>query len=59
MDADDYSFDIQKKKGQDPSGLVTAFTKLAKLDGGKSSILSSHPASAARAQHIQQRLASN
>ncbi|WP_321913438.1 MULTISPECIES: M48 family metallopeptidase [unclassified Paraburkholderia] len=59
MAADDYSFDIQKKKGLDPSGLVTAFNKLAKFDGGKSSILSSHPASAARAQHIQERLASN
>ena len=57
--ADDYSFDVQKKKGQDPSGLVSAFQKLAKLDGGKSSMLSSHPASAARAQHIEQRIASN
>jgi len=57
--ADDYSFDIQKKKGQNPAGLVTAFQKLAKLDGGKSSMMDSHPASAARAQHIQQRIASN
>ena len=57
--ADDYSFDIQKKKGQDPAGLVSAFNKLAKLDGGKSSMMSSHPASAARAQHIQQRIAAN
>ncbi|MEM5438397.1 M48 family metallopeptidase [Paraburkholderia diazotrophica] len=57
--ADDYSFDIQKKKGLDPSGLVTAFNKIAKLEGGQSSMLSSHPASAARAQHIQQRIASN
>ncbi|MFM0059443.1 M48 family metallopeptidase [Paraburkholderia phytofirmans] len=57
--ADDYSFDLQKKKKLDPSGLVTAFNKLAALDGGKSSMLSSHPASPARAQHIQQRIASN
>ncbi|MBP0593471.1 M48 family metallopeptidase [Paraburkholderia sp. LEh10] len=57
--ADDYSFDIQKKKGLDPSGLVTAFNKLAKLDGGNSSMLNSHPASASRAQHIQQRIASS
>ncbi|AXE93525.1 M48 family metallopeptidase [Paraburkholderia sp. DD10] len=57
--ADDYSFDLQKKKKLDPSGLVTAFNKLAQADGGKSSILSSHPASPARAQHIQQRIASN
>jgi putative metalloprotease len=57
--ADDYSFDLQKKKNLDPSGLVTAFNKLAQMDGGKSSMLSSHPASPARAQHIQQRIASN
>ncbi|HBD39895.1 MAG TPA: peptidase, partial [Cupriavidus sp.] len=38
--------------------LVTAFQKLAKLDGGQSSMLSSHPGSAARAQHIQDRIAS-
>src|ERR1700761_8366336 len=57
--ADDYSFDVQKKKNLDPSGLVTAFNKLSALDGGKSSMLSSHPASPARAQHIQQRIASN
>lgn len=57
--ADDYSFDLQKKKHLDPSGLVTAFNKLAQVDGGKSSMLSSHPSSPARAQHIQQRIASN
>jgi putative metalloprotease len=57
--ADDYSFDLQKKKNLDPSGLVTAFNKLGQIDGGKSSMLSSHPASPARAQHIQQRIASN
>jgi putative metalloprotease len=57
--ADDYSFDMQKKKkGLDPSGLVTAFNKLAKVDGGQSSMLSSHPASPARAKHIQDRIAS-
>ncbi|RAS37795.1 M48 family metallopeptidase [Paraburkholderia bryophila] len=57
--ADDYSFDLQKKKNLDPSGLVTAFNKLAQLDGGKSSMFSSHPSSPERAQHIQQRIASN
>jgi metalloprotease len=57
--ADDYSFDIQKKKGLDPSGLVSAFNKLAKLDGGKSSMLSSHPASPDRAKHIEERIAAN
>jgi metalloprotease len=56
--ADDYSFDAQKKKGYDPHGLVTAFQKLATIDGGKSDMLSSHPASPARAKHIEDRIAS-
>jgi metalloprotease len=56
--ADDYSFDAQKKKGLSPAGLVTAFQKLATIDGGKSSMLSSHPSSPARAKHIEDRIAS-
>ncbi|WP_284504801.1 M48 family metalloprotease [Caballeronia sp. INDeC2] len=56
--ADDYSFDTQKKKGYSPAGLVTALQKLASIDGGKSSMLSSHPSSPARAKHIQDRIAS-
>jgi putative metalloprotease len=56
--ADDYSFDMQKKKGYNPAGLVTAFQKLASIDGGKSSMLDSHPSSPARAKHIQDRIAS-
>jgi putative metalloprotease len=56
--ADDYSFDTQKKKGYSPAGLVTAFQKLASIDGGKSSMLDSHPSSPARAKHIQDRIAS-
>ncbi|MDR5854831.1 M48 family metalloprotease [Caballeronia sp. LZ062] len=55
--ADDYSFDMQKKKGYSPAGLVTAFQKLAALDGGNSSMLSSHPSSPSRAKHIEERLA--
>ncbi|WP_404991759.1 M48 family metallopeptidase [Cupriavidus pauculus] len=54
--ADDYSFDLLTKNNANRQALVTAFQKLAKLDGGNSSLLSSHPASAARAQHIQDRL---
>jgi putative metalloprotease len=55
--ADDYSFDLLTKQKMDRKGLVTAFQKLAKLDGGKgSSMLSSHPSSADRAAHIQQRI---
>jgi len=56
--ADDYSFDTQKKKGYNPAGLVTAFQKLASIDGGKSSMLDSRPSSPARAKHIQDRIAS-
>ncbi|GHD59005.1 M48 family metallopeptidase [Jeongeupia chitinilytica] len=54
--ADDYSFDLLKSKGYNPQALVTSFQKLAKLDGGNSSIMSSHPASADRAKHIQDRI---
>jgi len=57
--ADDYSFDKLKKGGLPTQGLVTAFQKLAKLDGGKSSMMSSHPSSTKRAEHIQERIASN
>ena len=55
-DADDYSFDLLTKKKMNRKGLVTAFEKLAKLDGGESSMFSSHPSSPARAAHIQERL---
>ncbi len=54
--ADDYSFDLLKKNGANRQGLVTAFQKLATLDNGKSSMFSSHPGSAERAQHISSRL---
>jgi len=55
--ADDYSFDLMKQKSMNQKGLVTAFQKLAQLDGGKSSMMSSHPSSSSRAQHIQDRIA--
>ncbi|KPC52909.1 M48 family metalloprotease [Amantichitinum ursilacus] len=55
--ADDYSFDLLKQKGYNPQALVSSFQKLATLDGGKSSIMSSHPSSTDRAKHIQQRIA--
>ncbi len=56
--ADDYSFDLLGRKHLSQKGLVTAFQKLAALDGGKGgvSLLSSHPPSAERAAHIQKRL---
>ncbi|ORM72801.1 metalloprotease [Pantoea wallisii] len=56
--ADDYSFDLLKKRGINPLGLATSFEKLAKLDQGhQSSMFDSHPDSAARAQHIRERIA--
>jgi putative metalloprotease len=57
--ADDYSYDQLKARKLNAQGLVTAFQKLAKLDGGKSDMMSSHPASTKRAQHIEQRIATN
>jgi putative metalloprotease len=57
--ADDYSLDQLRAHKLNQQGLVTAFQKLAKLDGGKSDMMSSHPSSASRAQHIQDRIASN
>nr|WP_245004668.1 M48 family metalloprotease [Paraburkholderia sacchari] len=54
--ADDYSFDLLKKKGMNERGLVTAFQKLATLDGGRNSMMSSHPSSPSRAEHIQNRI---
>ncbi len=56
--ADDYSYDLLKSKGYNPQALVSSFQKLASLDGGQSSIMSSHPASTDRAKHIQDRIAS-
>lgn len=55
--ADDYSFDVLTRNKANTRGLVTAFQKLAKLDGGKSSMFSSHPGSADRAKHIEDRIA--
>jgi metalloprotease len=55
-DADNYSFDLLTQQKLKREGLVTAFQKLAKLDGGKSSMFSSHPSSADRAQNMQKRI---
>ena len=55
-EADNYSFDLLTEKKLPREGLVTAFQKLAKLDGGKSSMLSSHPSSANRAENMQKRI---
>ncbi|ANI30028.1 metalloprotease [Yersinia entomophaga] len=58
-EADDYSFELLKKRGIDPNGLVTSFEKLAKMEGGRgSSLFDDHPASQARADHIRERITS-
>ncbi|SAI40081.1 lipoprotein [Bordetella ansorpii] len=54
--ADDYSFDLLTQKKMNRKGLVTAFQKLAKLDGGKSDMFSSHPSSPDRAARMEARL---
>lgn len=56
--ADDYSFDLLKKRGIKLEGLATSFEKLAKLDEGRqSSMFDSHPSSVERANHIRERIA--
>lgn len=56
--ADDYSFDLLKKRGIDPTGLATSFEKLATLDkGGSIGWFNDHPSSEARAKHIRERIA--
>jgi putative metalloprotease len=58
--ADDYSYDLMKKRNINPEGLVTSFEKLAKLEQGRqSSMFDSHPASEARAEHIRERIAAD
>ncbi|MGP3591372.1 M48 family metallopeptidase [Vagococcus sp. WN89Y] len=57
-EADDYSYDLLRKRNINPSGLATSFEKLAKMEEGRqSSMFDDHPASAARAQHIRARMA--
>lgn len=55
--ADNFSFDLLGERGVPREGLVTAFEKLASLDGGEGSMLSSHPGSSERAENIRERLA--
>ncbi|ALM53871.1 M48 family metalloprotease [Halomonas huangheensis] len=54
--ADNFSFDLLGQRGLPREGLITAFEKLASLDGGESSMLSSHPGSSERAENIRTRL---
>jgi metalloprotease len=55
--ADDYSFDLLTERKLKREGLVSAFEKLAKVGGDNRSMLSSHPSSSDRAQHIRDRIA--
>ena len=58
--ADDYSYDLLKKRGVNPLGLATSFEKLAKMQQGQtSSMFDLHPSSAARAQHHPDRIAAD
>lgn len=57
MAADDYSYDLLTRANGNRRALVTAFQKLAQLDGGRSAgLLSSHPGSQERADRIAARL---
>ncbi|KKW67160.1 hypothetical protein AAV94_12040 [Lampropedia cohaerens] len=58
--ADDYSVSLLQQLGIDPRALVTGFQKLSALSSGGGAIanlVSSHPPSARRAEHIERRLA--
>lgn len=56
-EADDYSYDLLRKRGINPIGLATSFEKLTTLEAGReSSMFDDHPASAERAQHIRDRM---
>lgn len=59
-DADDFSYDLLKKRNIKTMGLVTSFEKLAKLSSGhEKSLFDSHPPSEERAQHIRDRIAAD
>ncbi|WP_343572892.1 M48 family metalloprotease [Pseudomonas sp.] len=55
--ADDFSYDLLKQRGIKLDGLASAFDKLAKMDGGASSMFSDHPGSQERADHFRKRIA--
>lgn len=58
FDADDFSYELLKKRNIKREGLVSAFEKLATMDAGRAkSLMDSHPTSADRARHIRDRIA--
>lgn len=57
-DSDQYSLGFMRKHKYKPEALVSAFNKLAQLDGGaKTGMMDSHPGSADRARRIQSDIA--
>lgn len=59
-DADNFSFDLLKKRNINPQGLVTGFEKLSKLSSGSGpSLFSSHPPSNERAENIRSRMSAD
>lgn len=58
-EADDFSYDLLKKRGISTQGLASSFDKLATLSGTAKSMFDSHPPSTERAQHIRERIATD
>lgn len=56
LESDGYGFDLLRAKKVDPHAAVTALEKLAKLGGGKGSILSTHPDPQKRADKLRKRI---
>ncbi len=56
-DADNYSYDLLKKRGINTAGLASSFDKLDSLDAGReSSMFDSHPPSKERAENIRKKI---
>lgn len=58
-EADNFSYDLLKKRGVKTEGLVTGFEKLAKMGSSETSMFDSHPPSSERAQNIRDRIAAD
>ncbi|MGY8526005.1 M48 family metallopeptidase [Paracidovorax citrulli] len=56
--ADNYAFELLTKNNANRQAMVSAFRKMAQLDGGQTSMLSSHPGSLDRAKNIEAKLGS-
>lgn len=53
--SDDYGFNFMKKHKYDVNAMESAFRKLAKMDGGASSLMASHPGSSNRADRMKKK----